>query len=292
MDRHGTCDRLQTYTTLKQASPIIGIRPYVLLIFLIYFAHRIIHTVMIPEVVQKLVPVVDWTPRPLMYAPSLIGQYVRIDPLDVTRDAPLLWDALGGKGDDSTGINERLKWFGMPDLKEEKDLFDLLQQIEEPPGCCVNVFRMLDHDTNSNLLEDSTVTGMACYIGTRPEHGSTEVGFVSHGLAMAQTPAATEAHYLLAKHAFETMGYRRYEWKCNSQNLPSGASALRYGFSYEGCFRQHVVTANGHNRDTNWYSMIDAEWPRRKAAMEAWLSPENFDENGKQKRGLKEFHTW
>jgi hypothetical protein len=141
---------------------------------------------MIPEAVQKLVRVADWwTPRPLMYVPSLVGQYVRIDPSDVSRDKPLLWDALGGT--DNLAINERLKWYGIEDLNEEKDLFQLLQQIEEPPGCCVNVFRMLG-DSNSKSLEDSTVTGMACYIATRPEHGSTEVGYVAHGLtSMAQS---------------------------------------------------------------------------------------------------------
>ena len=244
---------------------------------------------MIPEAAQKLVVLANWTPRPFMYAPSLVGKYVRVDPLDVDRDAPLLWDALGGNNDGA--INERLKWYGLPEFNHEKDLFQLLQQIEEPPGSCVNVFRMLDEKSNSNEIEDAMVAGMACYIATRAEHGTTEVGYVAHGLAMSQTPAATEAHYLLAKHAFDTMGYRRYEWKCNSQNLPSGASALRYGFSFEGCFRQHLVTAQGWNRDTNWYSMIDSEWPQRKAAMEAWLCPSNFDDSGKQKQRLQMFQT-
>jgi hypothetical protein len=94
---------------------------------------------------------------------------------------------------------------------------------------------------------------------------------------MAQSPAGTEAHYLLAKHAIETMGYRRYEWKCDSQNSPSRDAALRLGFQYEGCLRQHRVTAHGTNRDTCWFSMLDSEWPQRKTEFEAWLDPSNFD---------------
>ena len=133
---------------------------------------------------------------------------------------------------------------------------------------------------------------MSSYIATRPDHGTTEVGYVAHGPAMARSPASTEAQFLLAQHAFETMGYRRYEWKCDSNNIPSGKAAMRYGFTFEGCFRQHVVTARGTNRDTNWYSLLDNEWPGRKRAMQAWLHPSNFDSKGKQKRRLEEFQTW
>lgn len=245
---------------------------------------------MIPEAVQKIAVVANWAPRPLMYSPSVVGKYVRVDPLDVQRDTPLLWSALGGN--DDLAINERLKWYGLPAFSTEKDLSQLLQQIEEQPGCCVNIFRMLDVKSESNAIEDATVTGMACYIRTRAEHGSTEVGYVAHGLTMAQTPAATEAHYLLATHAFDTMGYRRYEWKLNSQNAPSAVTALRYGFTYEGCFRQDQVTAQGTNRDTSWYSMLDCEWPSRKAAMESWLHSSNFDDSGKQNERLQEFQNW
>jgi RimJ/RimL family protein N-acetyltransferase len=262
---------------------------------------------------QELVK--NWSPRLPMTAPSLIGRYVRTDPLDISRgDVPLLWDALGGNDDDDcSSINERLKWFGLPDFHSPHDLTRLLETIQQPTlGCCVNVFRLVVDDAtaalalanNSKSSNSSTdnnnnpVVGMASYIATNPEHGTTEVGYVAHGAAMEQTAAATEAHYLLAKHVFEGMGYRRYEWKCNSSNERSCKAALRYGFAFEGCFRQHRVTAKGHNRDTNWYSMLDSEWPSHKQAMEAWLQPSNFEHqqqqpnSGKQKQRLQDFQTW
>lgn len=222
-------------------------------------------------------PVTNWTPRASMSSPTLVGRFVRIDPLNLDEDIPMLWDALGGN---EGTIIEHLKWYGLPELMSQEDLSKLLQSWQEPPGWCVNIFR---------LVSTNQVVGMASYMSTRSEHGSTEVGLVGHGRAMLRTPAATEAHYLLARHAFETMGYRRYEWKCDSLNGPSNRSAQRYGFTFEGCFRQHIVTARGNNRDTNWYSMIDSEWPQRKAAFEAWLDPSNFGPVGDQKKKLKDF---
>lgn len=233
--------------------------------------------------------VVGWNPplRP-MYAPSIIGRHVRVDPMNIDRDLPLLYDALGGN---DGSINERLRWWGMSPFNSQHDLRVILEKIEEPIGCCVNIFRLLDGETIDGVddLASMQVAGMACYIGTRVEHGTTEVGYVVHGPAMARSPSSTEAHYLLATHAFETMKYRRYEWKCDSNNVPSATAALRYGFSYEGCFRQHFVTSRGRNRDTNWYSIIDSEWPQRKEAFEGWLDPSNFDDEGRQKRRLEEF---
>jgi RimJ/RimL family protein N-acetyltransferase len=91
--------------------------------------------------------------------------------------------------------------------------------------------------------------------------------------------------YLMARHIFEDLGYRRYEWKCNANNEPSRRAALRYGFTFEGIFRQHMIV-KGENRDTAWYSMLDREWPERKPAFEAWLDPANFDENGRQRQSL------
>jgi RimJ/RimL family protein N-acetyltransferase len=218
---------------------------------------------------------------------------VRTDPLNISKDVPLLWDALGGN---DGSINERLRWYGLSDLNTPDDMARLLQAIQEPTGCCVNIFRLVDASGGtraSNDDRDNPVVGMASYIGTSPEHGTTEVGYVAHGAEMEQTPAATEAHYLLAKHAFEVMGYRRYEWKCDSNNAPSNKAALRYGFSFEGCFRQHRVTAKGNNRDTHWYSMLDSEWPSRKQAMEAWLLPSNFAQpSGTQKQRLQDFQEW
>jgi len=114
-----------------------------------------------------------------------------------------------------------------------------------------------------------------------PAHGVIEVGNILLTPALQRTTAATEAMYLMARHVFETLGYRRYEWKCNAENLPSRRAAARLGFTFEGIFRQHMV-AKGRNRDTAWFSMLDHEWPARKQAFEAWLDPANFDAEGRQ----------
>jgi RimJ/RimL family protein N-acetyltransferase len=114
-----------------------------------------------------------------------------------------------------------------------------------------------------------------------------EVGNVLFTPALQATTAATEAMYLMARHAFEDLGYRRYEWKCNDLNAPSKRAAVRLGFTYEGLFRQHMVV-KGRNRDTAWYSMLDGEWPAIKAGFERWLDPVNFDGEGRQRRTLEE----
>jgi RimJ/RimL family protein N-acetyltransferase len=116
-----------------------------------------------------------------------------------------------------------------------------------------------------------------------------EVGHVCYGPALQRTPLATEAQYLLARYVFEVLGYRRHEWKCHVFNAPSRRAALRLGFTYEGIFRQHMIV-KGRNRDTAWFSMLDSEWPARKAAFERWLAPENFGPDGKQKTSLSVFN--
>jgi len=118
-----------------------------------------------------------------------------------------------------------------------------------------------------------------------PEHRVIEVGHVLDSPALQRTRLGTEAQYLLARYIFETLGYRRYEWKCDALNAPSRRAALRYGFVYEGTFRQYMI-AKGRNRDNAWYSMLDSEWPERKRNFERWLAPENFDGEGRQKLSL------
>jgi len=118
----------------------------------------------------------------------------------------------------------------------------------------------------------------------RPAHGVFEVGFIAYSPSLQRTRAATEAIYLCGAYGFE-LGYRRFEWKCNNRNEPSKRAALRYGFKYEGLFRQHQVV-KGQNRDTAWFSILDTEWPAGKAAFERWLAPENFDKDGRQKAPL------
>lgn len=119
-----------------------------------------------------------------------------------------------------------------------------------------------------------------------PEMRVIEVGHVLYSPALQRTALGTEAQYLLAKYVFETLGYRRYEWKCDALNAASQRAARRYGFAYEGTFRQSLVNKDGRNRDTAWFSMLDGEWPERKRNFEQWLAPENFDGEDRQKVSL------
>jgi len=116
-----------------------------------------------------------------------------------------------------------------------------------------------------------------------------EVGNILYSPSLQRTPLGTEAQYLLARYAFEALGYRRYEWKCNALNAPSRRAALRYGFVFESILRQHMIV-KGRTRDTAYYSMLDTEWPKRKAAFERWLAPENFDAQGRQRASLSELN--
>jgi RimJ/RimL family protein N-acetyltransferase len=139
-------------------------------------------------------------------------------------------------------------------------------------------FAILDNQTGKAL-------GHASYLRIEPGHRVIEVGNILYTPELQRTFGATEAMYLMARHVFEDLGYRRYEWKCNALNAPSRRAALRLGFSFEGIFRQHMIV-KGRNRDTAWFSMLDWEWPARKAAFERWMDPGNFDAEGIQKSGL------
>ena len=127
--------------------------------------------------------------------------------------------------------------------------------------------------------------GYQALMRIEPSHRVIEVGNIMYTPAMQRTPGATEAQYLFARYVFDALGNRRYEWKCNALNAPSRRAAERFGFTFEGVFRQHMIV-KGRNRDTAWFSMLDAEWPARKAAYERWLAPDNFDAHGRQKLRL------
>ena len=127
--------------------------------------------------------------------------------------------------------------------------------------------------------------GHAAYMRVEPNHRVIEVGSILYSPELQRTPGATEAMYLMARHVFEELGYRRYEWKCDASNEPSRKAALRLGFRFEGIFRQHMII-KGKNRDTAWFSMLDREWPGCRRAFERWLAPANFDESGIQRVGL------
>ena len=133
--------------------------------------------------------------------------------------------------------------------------------------------------------QSSDAVGYASYLRIEPSHRVIEVGNILYTPRLQRTRGATEAMFLMARHAFEDLRYRRYEWKCNALNEPSRRAALRLGFRFEGIFRQHMII-KGRNRDTAWYAMLDGEWPDRKTAFEQWLSPENFDPEGRQIRRL------
>lgn len=136
------------------------------------------------------------------------------------------------------------------------------------------------------VVRDGRPQGIVSYLRIDPEHGSIEIGHIWFGTPLQRTTAATEAIYLLAKHAMDDLGYRRFEWKCNALNQKSRRAAERFGFTFEGVFRNHMVV-KGRNRDTAWYSITDEEWPAIRDAFEAWLAPDNFDEDGGQRRPLQ-----
>ncbi len=136
-------------------------------------------------------------------------------------------------------------------------------------------------------LPDERPLGCASYLRITPEFGVIEIGHIWFGVPLQRTTAATEAIYLLARHAFDDLGYRRLEWKCNALNAASRRAAERFGFTFEGVFRNHQIV-KGRNRDTAWYAITDDDWPAIRSGYEAWLAPENFDQHGRQHRSLLE----
>ncbi|MCD7111233.1 GNAT family N-acetyltransferase [Rhizobium sp. DKSPLA3] len=215
-----------------------------------------------------------WAGCPAPKPVTLEGIYVVLEPYDRARHLQALWDAFGG-----LAINERLRYFPQAAFADV-DAFGAWLDAAQ-----ANWVTLIFRDKVSR-----DVVGMASYMRPDPANGVVEVGSVAHGDAMARSPLATEAHYLMARHVFEDLGYRRYEWKCHNDNTPSKVAAVRLGFTFEGIFRQHMV-AKGANRDTAWFSMIDDEWPVLDAAFKAWLAPENFDAEGRQRRRLEDLRA-
>ena len=202
------------------------------------------------------------------------GLYVTVEPYDEGEHGAALWQALGGSAD---AVNVLLRFFPQPDFSGPADFYAWLDQQNASGNWVTRVFRRAG---------DGAVVGMASYMRIDEANGAIEIGSVAHGPAMQRSPIATEVQYLMARHVFDDLGYRRYEWKCNSEHVVSRAAADRLGFTFEGIFRNHMV-AKGKNRDTAWFSMIDSEWPAIRAAFEAWLAPSNFDAEGRQVRDLK-----
>jgi RimJ/RimL family protein N-acetyltransferase len=214
----------------------------------------------------------EWTPVARPERRPLRGSHVLLRPVDAAADAeplyllshrptgdPGIWAYLpDGPYDDAEHLRKMLAW---AETSEDPLYFTLVRLPDERPS------------------------GLASYLRITPEFGVIEIGHIWFGPPLQRTTAATEAIYLLARQVFDDLGYRRLEWKCNALNAASRRAAERFGFSFEGVFRNHQVV-KGRNRDTAWYAITDVEWPAVRAAFERWLAAENFDPDGHQLRSL------
>jgi RimJ/RimL family protein N-acetyltransferase len=202
---------------------------------------------------------------------ALAGRYVDVLPLDPSAHGDALFEGSAGPS------NEALWAYLFDGPFYDRPTFDRALERKATSGDPL-FFAILDHTTRR-------ATGLAAFMRIEPTHRVIEVGSILYTKALQRTRGATEAMYLMARYVFEELEYRRYEWKCNALNAASRRAALRLGFAFEGVFRQHMIV-KGRSRDTAWYAMIDAEWPARKAAFERWLSPDNFDRDGRQRTPL------
>jgi len=201
---------------------------------------------------------------------TLAGRFAILERLNAARHGPALWDEFKARDDlwtyssqgpfaDAGAFNA---WLAQRAVLEDPFYFAILNR-------------------------EGRALGVATLMEIRPAMRVVEVGHIVYSPALQRTPVATEAQYLLARHVFETLGYRRYEWKCDALNAASRRAAERFGFVFEGVSRQHMII-KGRSRDTAWFAMLDGEWPRVRAAFEQWLAAENFDGQGRQRRTLEE----
>ena len=218
-------------------------------------------------------PRLDWKPARLPDRSALVGESVTLEPVDPANHAaalfaaaaaaPEIWDFLAyGPFESEEAFT---KWLAER-AKSDDPLF----------------YAVVDRELGAR--------GMASYLRIEATHGVIEIGHIWFAPALQRTRQATEAIFVLARHAFDELGYRRLEWKCDSLNAPSRRAAERFGFVFEGVFRQHMVI-KGRNRDTAWYAMTDGEWPLRRAAFQAWLAPANFDPSGRQRESLADLRA-
>jgi RimJ/RimL family protein N-acetyltransferase len=214
----------------------------------------------------------DWTPVERPPRVPLRGSHVLLRPVDAAVDTDPLYSVSHPPEGDPT------IWTYLPDgpYASPRHLCQMLAWAEtsEDPLYYTLV-----------RLPDKRPLGLASYLRITPEFGVIEIGHIWFGVPLQRTTAATEAIYLLAANVFDVLGYRRLEWKCNALNAASRHAAERFGFGFEGVFRNHQVL-KGRTRDTAWYAMTDDEWPAIRDGFQAWLAPENFDSDGFQKRRL------
>ena len=215
-------------------------------------------------------PVLEgWQAPPFPPAKVLDGRYCRLEPLDVARHLDEIWAANGGQ-------EQVWDWLPVEPPKDRETYGALLGSMVAQAG--IVPLAVIDK-------ADGKAKGHLWIMEIRPAHGVFEVGWITYSPSLQRTRVATEAIHLVGAYGF-SLGYRRYEWKCNDLNEPSKRAALRFGFRYEGLFRQHMVV-KGRNRDTAWFSILDSEWQAVSAGFEAWLDPANFDSEGRQQARLE-----
>lgn len=228
---------------------------------------------LLSETGQLVGPKVDTRPAARPGTVTLEGRFGRVERLNAERHGPALWEALEGRlelwtyssnGPFTAGTAFR-EWVAQREALADPFYY----AIVDPAGRAL---------------------GVAALMEIRPATRVVEIGHIVYGPALQRSPLATAAQYLLARTVFEELGYRRYEWKCHALNAASRRAASRLGFTFEGIFRQHMIV-KGRTRDTAWFSMLDREWPRVRAAFEQWLDPANFDADGRQRRRLEDIRN-
>jgi RimJ/RimL family protein N-acetyltransferase len=217
---------------------------------------------------------IDWTPVERPDRAPLRGSRVLLRPVDPRADAEPLY-ALSHPPDGDLAV-----WTYLPEGPYES-VDHLRRRLESAAASDDPLFFTIAG------LPGERPLGVASYLRITPEFGVIEIGHIWFGPPLQRTAAATEAIYLLAARAFDGLGYRRLEWKCNALNAASRRAADRFGFTFEGVFRNHQVL-KGRNRDTAWYAIVDRDWPAVRSAFQAWLAPDNFDSAGRQRRSLRE----
>lgn len=218
----------------------------------------------------------DWQQRPRPARKVLEGRNVRLEPLEAARHGDALFEASS-----VTDAESRFAWLPEMPPQDRAAFQPWLEKAEASPDPLF--FAVIDKASGK-------VAGRQTLMRIDANNGVAEIGNIYWGPLVSRKPAATEAQFLFASYVFDELGYRRYEWKCNNANEPSKRAAERFGFTFEGLFRQHMVV-KGANRDTAWYSIIDKEWPSLKSAYISWLDPSNFDSDGQQIRRLEEFRA-
>ena len=215
----------------------------------------------------------NWTPCPPPKLTVLEGRYCRLEPLDAVKHGDELFAAATAEDAEA-----RFRWL-FEERPETRNSFDeWLAKVEASEDPLF--FAVIDKRTGR-------VEGRQTLMRIDPTNGVIEIGNIYWVGMIARTPVTTEAFYLFASYVFDTLGYRRFEWKCNNRNGPSKRAAERFGMTFEGVFRQALVV-KGANRDTAWYSLLDHEWPQTKARFERWLAQGNFDSQGRQIEKLKD----